>query len=214
MRAQQVGKSAVSGVLPTGNANDHRRTVRQQPLMRSILTDRFDEIDLLQVMITRHDGSQTVRYAHSYAGFGLTPVVARELNRHTLNPLRESWIVLKTFYKYRAFTAEVDGRKLKYDSIICTNIHRMAKLLRVAKDASPRDGRFEVVLFPARTKPRLLLTLLKAATVGLKTDRLTAEFELRLLQSMPMQLDGEVYSLDRGDKVEITAAPSILKTVL
>lgn len=214
MSARQQGKGAISGVLPTGNANDHRRTIRQQPLVQSILAGNTGRLDLLAVTIRHPDSSRTIRYAHSYAGLGLTPVVASELNRHRLNPLKESWIVLKTFYKFRAFRAKVEGKEQEYDSIICTNIHRMAKVLRVAKEASPRDGRFEVVLFPARPKPRLLLTLLKAATVGLKTARLTDHFELEIMQPMPIQLDGEVYPLTAGDTIEIIVAPDVLQTVL
>lgn len=212
--AQRHGRHAICGVLPTGNANDHRRSIRQQPLVRSILAGSTGRLDLLAVTIRHPDNSQTIRYAHSYAGLGLTPVVASELNRHNLNPLKESWIVLKAFYKFRAFRAEVEDEIQKYDSIICTNIQRMAKVLRIAKGASPHDGRFEVVLFPARPKPMLFLTLLKAVTVGLKTAHLTDHFKLKMVQPMPIQLDGEVYALATGDTVEIIAAPDVLQTIL
>ena len=76
----QAGNGAVvCAVLPAGNANDHRRATREQPLADAIVTGSVTRIDLLR--LTVEGTSPTTRYAHSYIGLGLTPVVAVDLQK-------------------------------------------------------------------------------------------------------------------------------------
>lgn len=213
MKANSEGAEASCAVLPAGNANDHRRAVRERPLLKAIVKGDVTEIDLLKATVILNN-QQTVRFPHSYIGFGLTPEVAVELNRHDLNWIKESWIALKAFYKLRPFYAVVDGHEQRFDSIVCANIPRMAKFLKVAPKANMQDGLFEVIAFPANAKIKLVMTLLRAATIGMKHDRVENKFELQTVSAMPMQLDGEVHELKRGQSIIITSAPKALKTIL
>ena len=78
--AMQAGNdAAVCAVLPAGNANDHRRATREQPLADAIVTGSVTRIDLLR--LTVGGSSPTTRYAHSYVGLGLTPVVAVDVEK-------------------------------------------------------------------------------------------------------------------------------------
>lgn len=213
MNASSDNSDAFCAVLPAGNANDHRRAVREGPLLKAIVRGDVSKIDLLKATIVDKN-STTVRYAHSYIGFGLTPEIAVELNKHQLNWLKESWIALKAFYKLKPFYAIIEGREQRYDSIVCANIPRMAKFLKVAPKANVTDGLFEVITFPANAKIKLVMSLLRAATVGMKHDRVENKFEVMTVSTMPMQLDGEVHLLERDQTITITSAPKALKTIL
>lgn len=203
----------VCAVLPAGNANDHSSALHNRPLAESIIAGHVRHLDLLEATIT-HDKEKKVRYAHSYIGLGLTPVVAVELNRHSLNALREIGIVLKTFFKHRPFKILVKGKSLKLDSLVFGNINRMAKILSIASSNQPADGRFEVVMFPASHKWRLVKSLTKAAVSTLENVPRSKSYTFTALKKMPMQLDGEVLSLSAGSKVTIVCKPHVLTTVV
>jgi diacylglycerol kinase (ATP) len=94
MRAQSEGATPVCAVLAAGNANDHGRTLQSRPLIEAIKEGKETRLDLLKARYKTR-GQEKVRYAHSYIGLGLTPVVAVELNKTSLNALKELWIVLK-----------------------------------------------------------------------------------------------------------------------
>lgn len=201
---------AVCAVLPAGNANDHSRTMQDQPLDKQIIKNAVTKIDLIKVTV----GGKSRRYAHSYVGLGLTPVVAVELNRHTLNAFRELWLVLSTFFKYRPFKISHQGKVIRLDSLLLTNINQMAKVLTLASKNRPNDGKFEVVSFPASHKWDLIKRLSKAAVSKLDTSNRQAEYEFTAIKKMPMQLDGEVMKLQAGSRVKIESAHKALKTIV
>lgn len=212
MRAQAEGAKPVCAVLPAGNANDHHNDTSQSPLEHAILRGKPQRIDLLEVTTATSTGS-ALRYAHSYLGLGLTPMVAIELNRHTLSALRELVIVLGGFLRFRPFQIEADGETLTLDSLIVSNIGRMAKIFALHR--SPLDdGTFEVTIFPHGHKLKLLWRLAQAAMKGLRPDRSTDEYSFTALKDMPIQLDGEVAELRAGDTVTIKSARKLLRTLV
>ena len=75
MKAGKAGKNTICAVRASGNANDHSRTMQSKPLWKAIVHDEVTNIDLLRFTVTS-GGKKSVRYAHSYAGLGLSPVVA------------------------------------------------------------------------------------------------------------------------------------------
>lgn len=213
MRAQKKGHSAICAVLPSGNANDHSRTLQRQSLVTAIIKRDVSHIDLLHVSIKSKNKTYD-RYAHSYIGLGLTSVVAMELNRHRLSAFKEVVIVLKTFYKFQPFQIEVDDTRVTLDSLIFSNIHQMAKVLKLARTSSVRDGKFEVTYFPHGNKWRLLATLAKAALSHSRPQIKTSNYTFKVVKKMPMQLDGEVNILPPKARVEVTIAQKILSTLL
>ncbi|HUP26054.1 MAG TPA: diacylglycerol kinase family protein [Candidatus Limnocylindrales bacterium] len=213
IRAQLKGAKPVCAVLPAGNANDHSRTLQEGSLFKAITKSKESSLDLLRVSFKKN-GHSLVRYAHSYVGLGLTPVVAVELNKTDLTALKELWIVLKTFYRFRPFKIKVEDKVFTLDSILFTNIGEMAKVLTVAKNAKPNDGQFEIVTFPHARKLRLIRRLAKATATGLEPRRQAKEYTFQSLKKMPIQFDGEVGFIDRGSTVKVEAVHKILTTIL
>lgn len=211
MRAQAEGAKPICAVLPAGNANDHHHDVSSEPLPRAVIRGRASRIDLLKVEVTSGK-DKTMRYGHSYLGLGLTPTVAIELNRHSLSALKELSIVLRSFYRFRPFQIEVGDRIVTLDSLVISNIGRMAKVLSLER-SDLDDGIFEVTIFPHGHKMQLLRKLLIAATKGLRPDERVKQYEFTARKAMPMQIDGEVTTLRPGDKVKVSGAQRQLRTL-
>lgn len=213
LKAQAEGAKPICAVLPSGNANDHARTMQDKPLAELILAGRVTELDVLEVKLTRHGTHDNNRFAHSYVGIGLTPTIAVELNKHTLNSLMEAWIITKTFWNIRPVTVVVGGVQQQLDSLICSTIPEMAKVLSFSDKTRPRDGKFEVTTFRHRGKWALILRLLKGIFRHLEAGKQTGRFDFTLLVPAPMQLDGEVMEIEAGTEVSIRACPRLLRTI-
>jgi diacylglycerol kinase family enzyme len=213
LKAQAEGAQPICAVLPSGNANDHARTMHSEPLGELIVRGKVTELDVLRVTALGEDGTEVSRFAHSYTGVGLTPTVAVELNKHTLNTLKEAWIVIRTFWHYRPVTIIRRGKTSLVDSIICSTIPAMAKVLTISKKANPRDGQFEVAIFRHHRKASLAFRLIKGFFTYLGAQYQTDEFTFTLVAAAPMQIDGEVMALDKNTKVTVSICPRLLRTL-
>jgi diacylglycerol kinase (ATP) len=204
-------QEAVCAVLAAGNANDHRRTTREQPLADAIVAGQVSRIDLLKLTV-----DSDIRYAHSYIGLGLTPVVAVDLEKGGKGSLREIATTVRAFARFRPFEiARPDGTRERFDSIVFANIHEMAKVATLSEgDGRPDDGTFEVVTLRHTAKWRILATALRAALRGLGPQPSVHEYEFTTVKPMPLQIDGEVMDLPAGAKVRVEIAARALRTVL
>lgn len=84
------------------NANDHRRTTGTKPLEEAIAEGNVRHIDLLRI----HTGpgeDAPATYAHSYIGFGLTPVMAIDIEKGSKGATKEMFSVIGTFAKFKPF---------------------------------------------------------------------------------------------------------------
>lgn len=200
-------------VLPAGNANDHSRTMHSRSLIESFPNVQKTRLDLLKIIV-KVDGVSRLRYAHSYAGLGLTPEVAREINQNQLNPFREARLVLKTLRRFKPFRIRVNKKVLKLDSLLFVNIYQMAKFLTLADKNRPRDGKFEVHIFKHRGKGLLLFKLLRAVVRFSRPQKRLRKYSFEALQHMPMQLDGEVIQVEKGAQVTVCIAYRALRTII
>jgi diacylglycerol kinase (ATP) len=204
---------AVCAVRAAGNANDHRRTTREQPLADAIVAGDVRRIDLLRLTLGSGPGART-RYAHSYIGVGLTPVVAVDLEEGGKGSWREIVSVVRGFARFRPFPVRLeDGRRRTIDSLLFANIPEMAKYATLSECGRPDDGRFEVVTQQRTGKLRVLATALRAATRGLGPQPSTTHYAFTALAPMPLQLDGELVELAAGTLVTVDIAPRALATV-
>jgi diacylglycerol kinase family enzyme len=211
----QGGNSeAVCAVMAAGNANDHRRTIGTKPLEEAIAEGRVRHIDLLRIHTGQGSG-EVAEYAHSYIGFGLTPVVAIDLEKGSKGALKEMFSVVRTFSKFKPFEIrQTDGRRRKFDSLVFANIPEMAKHATLSEaDDKASDGKFEVIIFPHMPKWRVLLTALRATTQGLGDQPSVSSYEFTTLKPLPYQIDGEVKSVAAKTAVRVESAPSALPTL-
>jgi diacylglycerol kinase family enzyme len=204
---------AVCAVRAAGNANDHRRVTREQPLAEAIVAGRIRRIDLLRLTVGT-GGAAEVRYAHSYIGVGLTPVVAVDLERGGKGSWREIVSVVRVFSRFRPFPILLeDGRRRRIDSLVFANIAEMAKYAKLSEAGAPDDGRFEVITQRQTGKLRVLATVIRAATRGLGPQPSATHYGFTTLAPMPLQLDGELVELDADTRVAVDIAPLALATI-
>lgn len=209
MRATQTGAHPVAGLLPAGNANDHYHAVHNKDVASAIIDQHEQHIDLLHVRATQ-DQKTVERYAHSYVGAGLTPKVGHELNKTKLSRIKETWIVCKTLLTLQPVRLTINGRTHSYDSLLCSNISTMAKVLRLSDNAHVRDGRFEVNAFRRKNRLTLIRKLLTATIKGLPGNHTADRFSFTTVKPTLLQLDGELITCDARTEVNITLAQHAL----
>jgi diacylglycerol kinase family enzyme len=203
---------AVCAVRAAGNANDHRRTTRERPLADAIVAGDVRRIDLLRLTVGREPAE--VRYAHSYIGVGLTPVVAVDLEKGGKGSWREIVSVVRAFARFRPFPIRDEaGRRRTIDSLLFANISQMAKYATLSDAGRPDDGRFEVVAQRRTGKLRVLGTALRAVTRGLGSPDTATHYAFTTLAPMPLQLDGELMELEADTPVAVDIAPRALATL-
>jgi len=210
----QAGNTqAVCAVRAAGNANDHRRVTRERPLADAIVAGEVRRIDLLRLTVGSGATAQ-IRYAHSYIGVGLTPVVAVDLEKGGKGSWREIVSVVRGFARFRPFPIRLeDGRRRRIDSLVFANIAEMAKYAKLSEAGAPDDGRFEVITQRQTGKLAVLATIIRAATRGLGPQPSATHYAFTTLAPMPLQLDGELVELDADTPVAVDIAPLALATI-
>ena len=204
---------AVCAVRAAGNANDHRRVTRERPMADAIVAGDVRRIDLLRLTVGSGPGAH-VRYAHSYIGVGLTPVVAVDLEKGGKGSWREIVSVLRSFSRFRPFPIRLeDGRRHRIDSLVFANIAEMAKYAKLGGEGAPDDGRFEVITQRQTGKLRVLATAIRAATRGLGPQPSATHYAFTTLTPMPLQLDGELVELEADTAVAVDIAPGALAAI-
>jgi diacylglycerol kinase family enzyme len=199
----------ITGVLPSGNANDHYHFVHYGETLERIVSGDVAAIDVLKVTTP-----QWTHYAHSYAGLGLSPQIGEELTKATLNPLTEAWLVVTRLFKVRGVKVRYNNHVNRYDHIVFSNSGRMSKYLTLSSEASVTDGKFEVTQLESGSMFQLLKHLLHSATLGADDTPQQTSFRFQVLRSTTMQLDGEVYDIAAGSTVLIESIPGALHCIV
>ena len=213
MRARAQGYVATAGLLPAGNANDHWNNINDGGITRAIITGHRRRIELIHVSVTSEVWSWQ-RYAHSYAGIGMTPSIGLELNKAKLNRFNEAWIVLRSLMQLRPVKVIIDGKIHRYDSLIFSNVARMSKVLKLSDDSDLSDGKFEVTALRTRNKFHLIWELLHTVTMGSKVPTQVKSFTFLTVKKMAIQLDGELHRLPAGATIVVRIEPNALWCVV
>lgn len=205
----------VCAILPAGNANDHRRSVRKRPLTWAIAHAEAEEMDLLELTVTKGDFKQT-RYAHSYIGAGFTSYAAAQLNKQELGPIKEIMIVARAIFSFHPVAiSTVDGKTRSYDSLIFSNIYHMSKFMRLGKKTDFNNGTFRLAVIPHRSEYWLLRIFLNfwLFVFGLKKLPQQTNYKFGVPQTEMIHLDGELLQVPGGAVVNVSIAPAALSVI-
>ena len=207
------GSKAVCTVIPAGNANDHFRSLPARTLSQALTEKTVRHIDLLRVAF-RSGSREQVQYAHSYVGFGLTPLMAIGIEKGGKGKVLELVSVARTLRRLEPFElVRDDGATAKFDSLILANISRMAKYGTVSESQYPDDGRFEVVTLPHVGLTKMALMTLRAVTLGLGHQPSVRSYAFSTRNAVPCQIDGEIVHIQAGTHVRVDSAKGALATV-
>ena len=206
-------KNLIVGVLASGNANDHSSAIGSDSLSKAIINKKFHHIDTIKVT-AKVDGKAWIRYAHSYVGIGVTATAARRLTEDRPNVITEKWIVIKSLLSFRYVKIKENNRVKRYSSMLFGNVDTMSKVIKLSDNSSVKDGKFEMSNIRFRSKFRLFIYLITAATVGFKHTYSLSRYECKTLTVLPIQLDGESYLIDSNCEVVIESVKRNLHCVL
>ena len=212
LRAQAQGAHPTTCVIPSGNANDHFNQLHHGDTAERIIKGHRQHIDVLHVTADSADYHFS-RYAHSYIGFGVTPEIGKELNAAELNATNEIAISIKSLLKSKPFAISEQGKKQEYQSIVFSNVAKMAKVLGLAKDSAVDDGLFEVFALPP-SKAFLLVLIVKSATVGIRYTKQTDHYDFRTIQKQAVQCDGEIFDIKGKAKVRVGIEQKVLACIV
>ncbi len=206
-------KNVIAGLLPSGNANDHFSAVGSGNIADDIVEGNVRYIDVLKVEATVN-GRPWTKYAHSYAGIGISPVIGKELNKQKLNVFNEKIILIRELLSFGYVKVSINGRVRKITSLIFANVSTMSKVLKVSKKNSVRDGKFEINMIDAGSTREVLGRIFQASTIGLKEELSTSEYSFKTIKATPVQLDGEVYRIDSDTTVKISSVSNQLSIII
>lgn len=201
-KAKSSKSNPLVAVVGAGNANDHRRVMRDESLISLIKQAEPRPLDVLRLTAVANN-FQLERYAHSYIGLGITSQVGYQLNKHDATFLTEMKLIISTFFKLKPFTVEYDGISRRCDNLIFANINEMAKVVQLDDDNTVRDGKFEVVEMRHTGKLIMLLRLIKAAIFGFRRSPQYSSYSFALPDKNLIQLDGEIEELPAKCMVKI-----------
>jgi diacylglycerol kinase family enzyme len=207
------GSKAVCTVVAAGNANDHHRSMPARPLPAAVREDPVRHIDLLRVTFGKEQPTD-VHYAHSYIGFGLTPLMAIGIESGGKGKFLELVSVARTLAHLSPFElVRADGAIARLDSLILANISRMAKYGTVSESVGPDDGRFEVVTLPHSGRWKMALMTLRAVTLGLGNQPSVSSYAFTTRDAVPCQIDGEIKHLPAATHVLVESAKGALAVI-
>ncbi len=200
---------AITGLLPSGNANDHYNFVHHGDISKRIKNSQFDKIDVLKVVTP-----DWTRYAHSYVGLGLTPAAGKELTEKRPGKPRQFFLAFKHLVRPKTVTIRVDGQRHIFSNLVFSNIGHISKYFKLAEDAVVDDGLLEITRVRGHSATKLFGYVLRAGTDQIEHAPKTKKYSFQTIRAMPIQLDGEVYSLKPHQKVTITCEHRLLYTIV
>ena len=173
MRAREAGAASPElAVLPRGTGTDFVRTfgipTRPVDAIRVAAAGRVRTIDAGRVTYRAWDGSAGVGWFANVASAGMSGAVAQRANSTTKAMGGKAsflWATLAVFARWKVteLEVEVDGERrsgLIYD-VIVANCRYLAGGMKMAPQAEPDDGLFDVVVIGNITRTDLALNLPK-----------------------------------------------------
>lgn len=202
----------ITGLLPSGNANDHHAEIGSKSIVDKIIENTFQAIDTIKVTAVVN-GKTWTRYAHSYVGIGVSPRTAKDLTDERPNIFTEKWLVARSLFSFSYLKIRENGKSRRYSSLVFGNVGTMSKIISLSEASSITDGKFEVNSIRFRSKIRLIAYLLRLTTVGVKSVASVREYTFTTIKPLLIQLDGEVYTIDSNTNVRIESVQQNLRCV-
>jgi YegS/Rv2252/BmrU family lipid kinase len=203
-----AGQRPRLGVIERGTGCDFVRTYeipkRPAKALDVIVAGRERTIDVGRASFTGADGSTISRLFCNVGSCGLTGDVARRANasaKRLGGTPAFLWATARAFASWHnvEFSIRLDGdeRRVVANNVICANGRWFGGGMKIAPDAEPDDGLFDVLVIGDVGKLDLALNLhrLYGGTLARhpKVDALrAAAVEVTPAQALPIEVDGEV----------------------
>lgn len=207
---QSRNPDAITGLLPAGNANDHYSFMHHGDVIKRISTGRAEHIDILRIT----SSAGWTRYAHSYAGVGLTSQINDLLKQYEYHPVREFHLAFWKALNVKPVRVSVHGKTKRLDNLLFLNAGRMSKMIKTSGRASISDGKFELLEIKAGAILDLASYFIRAVTVGVSDAKQIKNYEFTCKHDMGIQMDGERVQLHTGETVTVSVIPRALHCII
>jgi diacylglycerol kinase (ATP) len=194
-------------LVPCGTGDDFARTFEiPRQLERALEVaahGRTRAVDVGRARFRSHDGADAERYFANFAGAGISGAIARRgavTSRRLGARAAYFWATVVVFTRWKSvlMTVEADGERregLMFEVIVANGAYA-AGGMRIAPDAVPDDGLFDMVLFGDVTKPDFLTTFPKiyrgTHVAHPKVEVVRAQtVSVEAAEPLPVVLDGE-----------------------
>lgn len=200
----------IVGLLPAGNANDHYNFMHHGDVIKRIKSGHAEHIDVLKVV----SSAGWSRYAHSYAGLGLTSQINDVLVQYEYHPVREFGLAFHKALNVQPIRLTIGGKTKLLDNLLFLNAGRMSKMVKTSGTASICDGKFEIIQIKAGAVVDLARYFFKAITFGVDDARQAKHFTFTCQHDMGIQMDGERRQLKAGETITITSESRALHCII
>lgn len=197
------GHNIPLGILPVGRGNDFFKTISPSRLI-DVIIKPFIEIPKIEMVDV---GRINDRYFMNVAGVGFDALVATIAEPiRFLGPIAYLGSALIGIMKNRGINLKlnIDGEKIDLNALLVAiaNGKYFGGGMKIAPDASPWDGKFDVCLAEKVSNLEILKTLPKVYsgrhTYHPKIKMLKAEYvEISSNEKIPAEMDGEIFYTDR-----------------
>ena len=162
---EMINPDAHLAILNTGTGGDFRKTFELPEDLEGCIS-RIGagdprQIDLGRMQFTGEDGAETIRYFNNIASFGLSGEVVRAVNSASISKIFGGafaflWATLATSFRYKTHPVRLvydDGTEETHNVGVCavSNGKFFGGGMKIAPDALPDDGKFDVVTMRDRT---------------------------------------------------------------
>jgi diacylglycerol kinase (ATP) len=224
--AAGLGERAAIGLLPLGTASDFARSLRlpRDPAraLARIAHGAVRRVDAGHLLRAGADGRESVRYFLNVASAGLSGRVDRLIQAEPSRLGARGAFLLATLRALRDWRdvpcrVELDGKLLHDGAVVlvaAANGSTFGGGMRIAPHAGIDDGRLDVVLIRALSRPRLLANLPRiyfGAHVGHPAILYRQGVRLRLETregEIDLDVDGEPFAARR---IEVDLWPGVLQ---
>ena len=194
-------------LVPCGTGDDFARTCEIPSRLEQALDvaahGTARPVDVGRARFQGHDRDEAERYFANFAGAGISGAIARRgavTSRRLGARAAYFWATVVVFARWKSvpMTIEADGERregLMFEVIVANGAYA-AGGMRIAPDAVPDDGLFDMVLFGDVTKPDFLTTFPKiyrgTHVAHPKVEvRRAREVSVEAAEPLPVVLDGE-----------------------
>lgn len=198
-----INPNAALGLIPRGTGGDFRRTFGWDQELSSSLerlrTDKTEPFDVGRIDYVNNEGQPETRYFANIASFGVSGMVAKEVNRGSKalgGHISFMWGTVKGLVKYteRKVRLSVDGgppESVNITTVAVANGRYFGSGMFVAPDAVTHDGLFDVTIWSGYTLSDFVLKSKGVYNGDHVTWKGTRRLRCRTLHAEPE--DGDVF---------------------
>jgi YegS/Rv2252/BmrU family lipid kinase len=216
------------GFVAIGTGNDYRRSLGLSGDFRDDIARLANggerTVDIGRIAYLADDGRRATRHFINVAGFGLSGAMVRSLDRAVVPRLLGPrfmffWgsVTTLVFYRFQNVQLSVDNifsERLRVAVVAVAIGSHFGAGMKIAPDADPADGLFDVVIVRGDTKAHLIANMPKLYDGSHVNDRAVTVLRGRRVSATPLDAEAVLLEVDGDAPGRLPASFEILPGAL